>query len=354
MKTLKKMLSVLMAAVIIVTTMCVGTVTASAGSEYELKLYADSSYYYIRVSNIEKAEYDAAFKNSTSKILPYIYVGFNIDDDVYLFGNMQADTTSVSLFRINETDIDVGMKGYYKYDSDSKTYSFYFRMPKTNSKAKKYMSKITGSDDVSYAIVMFGLFDGNKSAIYDAYKGKENPELVIPEVSNMSSSSTTAAKKISSLEIDDVSDYTYTGNARKPAVRIYDGDYKLVKGTDYTLTYKNNTEIGTASVTIKGKGNYTGTKTIKFDIVPKKPTVAVSEKNGKITIKWNAIDGAEKYQIYYSVDGGKYKKLVTTSKTSYSTTKLDPDDDLTFRVRARTEADDEYYYSSFSKAVELD
>ncbi len=352
MKMLKKILSCFLTAVILVTTMCVGTVTASAASDYDLKFYTDDSYYYIRVSNIAEKEYDAAFKNSTSKILPYIFVGYSIGDDVYGFGNMQASTVSVSLMQVNDKDVDVGLKGYYKYNSSSKTYSFYFRMPKSNSNAKKHMARIN-KDDLSYAVVMFGLFDGVKTEIYDAYKGKENPELVIPEIS-MGSSSTKATKKISSLEIDDVSDYTYTGEARKPSVKIYDGDYKLVKGTDYTLTYKNNKEIGTASVTIKGKGKYTGSKTIKFDIVPKKPTIKVSEKNGKITIKWNEIDGAEKYQIYYSVNGGKYKKLVTTSKTSYSTTKLDADDDLIFRVRARTEADDEYYYSSFSKAVELD
>ena len=320
MKILKKMLSVLMIVTIIVTTMCVGTVTASADSEYGLKIYSDSSYYYIKVSNIEKAEYDAAFKNSSLKMLPYLYIGFSIDYDIYMFGNMQADTVSVSLFRANDTDIDIGVKGYYKYESASKTYDFYFRMPKTNSNAKKYMQIIGNKNNVSYAVVMFGLFDANNEALYNAYKGKGNPEIVIPEISNMSTSSSAKTKKISSLEFDDVSDYTYTGKARKPAVKIYDGDYKLVKGTDYTLSYKNNKEIGTASV----------------------------------TIKWNEIDGAEKYHIYYSADGGKYKKLVTTSKTSYSTTKLDPDDELKFRVRARTEADDEYYYSSFSKVVELD
>lgn len=355
MKMLKKMLSFFMIAAIIVTTMCAGTVTASAASDYGLKIYSDSSYYYVKVSNIKKAEYDAAFNNSSISYMPYVCVVYTIGDDAYAFANVQYDSISSCALQVNKKDVDVGLKGYYKYQSSSKTYDFYFRMPKSNSNAKKHMSRIKKASDLgNYAIVMFGLFGTSDKVVYDAYKGEENPELVIPEVSNMGSTTTTKTKKISSLEIDDVSDYTYTGEARKPAVKIYDGSYKLVKGTDYTLTYKNNKEIGTASVTIKGKGKYTGSKTIKFDIVPKKPTIKVTEKNGKITIKWNEIDGAEKYQIYYSVDGGKYKKLVTTSKTSYSTTKLDADDDLSFRVRARTEADDEYYYSSFSKAVELD
>ena len=40
----------------------------------------------------------------------------------------------------------------------------------------------------------------------------------------------------------------------------------LVAGTDYTVTYKNNVKVGTATVVITGKGNFTGTKTITFTI----------------------------------------------------------------------------------------
>lgn len=350
MKMLKKILSVFLTAVILVTTVCVGTVSASAESNYKVSIYDDSNYYYIKISNIEKKEYDAAYKNASLKYCPYIYFAYSVDDDVYTFGNMLVGDVTVNLVQFNKKDLNLDLDGYFKYSSSSKTYNFYFRMPKSNSNAKKHMSKIKTSTDIELGAVMFGLYGSSNKGIYDAYKNEAKPRYVLPEV-NMTKS---GAKKISSLEIDDVSDYTYTGKARKPSVKIYDGSYKLVKGTDYTLSYKNNKEIGTASVTIKGKGKYTGSKTIKFDIVPKKPTLKVSEKNGKITLKWSEVAGADKYQVYYSVNGGKYKKLVTTSKTSYSTTKLDPDDELKFRVRARTEADDEYYYSSFSSVVELD
>ena len=40
----------------------------------------------------------------------------------------------------------------------------------------------------------------------------------------------------------------------------------LVNGTDYTVTYANNVKVGTATVTVKGKGNYTGTITLTFMI----------------------------------------------------------------------------------------
>ncbi len=63
--------------------------------------------------------------------------------------------------------------------------------------------------------------------------------------------------------------YNYSGLEHKPTVTIYDGTKKLVSGTDYTVAYKDNKNCGTATVTITGKGNYSGTKTLTFTIVGK-------------------------------------------------------------------------------------
>ncbi len=63
----------------------------------------------------------------------------------------------------------------------------------------------------------------------------------------------------------------YTGKALKPQPTVKLGSKKLVRGTDYTLSYKNNVKAGTATVVVKGKGNYTGTVSAKFKIVA--PTV---------------------------------------------------------------------------------
>ena len=53
--------------------------------------------------------------------------------------------------------------------------------------------------------------------------------------------------------------YTYTGSAQNPGVRISDGDKLLSEGSDYKLTYTDNVNAGTASLTIDGIGDYTGT-----------------------------------------------------------------------------------------------
>ena len=76
-------------------------------------------------------------------------------------------------------------------------------------------------------------------------------------------------KDISSLNINQLDDETYTGIKITPDVEITDGDYRLSKNTDYELSYENNINVGTAKVTIRGIGNYTGQVEKQFNIVRK-------------------------------------------------------------------------------------
>ena len=69
-----------------------------------------------------------------------------------------------------------------------------------------------------------------------------------------------------SVNVKPIGELVYTGAAFEPLVTIKDGEKALVEGTDYTVTYANNTAVGTATVTITGKGNYTGTLTATFAI----------------------------------------------------------------------------------------
>lgn len=62
--------------------------------------------------------------------------------------------------------------------------------------------------------------------------------------------------------------YPYTGEALRPAVRVYDKNTLLTEKTDYTIAYKNNTKAGRATITVTGKGNYSGKETVDFDILP--------------------------------------------------------------------------------------
>ena len=53
-----------------------------------------------------------------------------------------------------------------------------------------------------------------------------------------------------------IADQTYTGNAIQPYFTVTYKNKTLVKGTDYTVSFKNNVNIGTATVIITGKGNF--------------------------------------------------------------------------------------------------
>ena len=77
------------------------------------------------------------------------------------------------------------------------------------------------------------------------------------------------AASISGAEISAIEDQTYTGEAITPEVTVTLGAKTLTKDTDYTVAYSDNTNAGTATVTITGKGNYTGTKTASFTILAK-------------------------------------------------------------------------------------
>ena len=84
---------------------------------------------------------------------------------------------------------------------------------------------------------------------------------------------TVVAKEVAATMIGEIAEQTYTGSPLTPAVVVTDGDATLTEETDYTVEYTNNTETGEATVTITGKGNYTGTASTTFTIVANKTTL---------------------------------------------------------------------------------
>ena len=87
------------------------------------------------------------------------------------------------------------------------------------------------------------------------------------------------AKDISNTTISDIQSYKYTGNEIKPPVNITDGSSKLVENKDYTISYSNNISVGTASVLIKGIGNYSGSISKTFQILETEPAIVTKDIN---------------------------------------------------------------------------
>ena len=77
------------------------------------------------------------------------------------------------------------------------------------------------------------------------------------------------ARKISDAVISDIPDREYTGSSITPEISVVYNGITLKKGVDYTLSYSDNTETGTAYVTVKGIGNFKGNEKIAFEIVEK-------------------------------------------------------------------------------------
>lgn len=77
----------------------------------------------------------------------------------------------------------------------------------------------------------------------------------------------TVKANLNDVSIAKIAAQPYTGKAVKPAIKVTFKGKTLKQGSDYTISYANNVKKGTASVTVAGKGSYTGTKKATFAIV---------------------------------------------------------------------------------------
>ena len=160
--------------------------------------------------------------------------------------------------------------------------------------------------------------------------------------------------QISSCQIT-VKNKTYTGKAIKPAPVVKYNGTTLTKGTDYTVTYKNNTKVGTATVTVKGIGDYTGSKKATFKINPKGTTISkVTAGKKKLTVTWKKqTKQVSGYQIQYGTkkDFSNAKKVTASgAKTVKKVIKsLKAKKYYYVRIRTYKTVSGKKYYSSWSK-----
>ena len=135
--------------------------------------------------------------------------------------------------------------------------------------------------------------------------------------------------------------YTYNGKVQKPSVTVKDSKGKtLKKGTDYTVSYSSGCKnVGRYTVKVTLKGNYSGSKSLTYNINPKGTGVSkvtAAKKGFKVTWKKQATQTTG-YQVQYSTSS-KFKnaKTVTVSKnktTSKSVSKLSAKKKYYVRVR---------------------
>ena len=135
------------------------------------------------------------------------------------------------------------------------------------------------------------------------------------------------------------SSVTYTGKPLEPKVTVKDAAGKTLKEkTDYNLTYSKNKSVGKATVKVTFKGNYSGSKTLTFKIVPKKTSIS-SLKAGKksLTVKFKKQTSGSGYEIQYSTSksfkGAKTVKISKNKTVSKTIKKLKSKKTYYVRVR---------------------
>ena len=100
--------------------------------------------------------------------------------------------------------------------------------------------------------------------------------------------------------------YTYDGKAKQPTVTVKDGSTTLTSGKDYEVTYADNTDAGTAKVTITGKGDYSGSVTKEFTIQKANQTLSASISASSIQVgKTAQITASAKTDVSYSSSDAK-------------------------------------------------
>ncbi len=156
------------------------------------------------------------------------------------------------------------------------------------------------------------------------------------DVANTSLANKTVIPRVRLTEdsIGGIAVQTYTGSAIEPIVAVTYGETTLVEGTDYTVSYSNNINAGTAIVTVSGKGDYFGTVEKNFEIgkvnitpivrisdwtyggTVSTPTVTGNSGNGTVTYEYKKQDEADTaYESVVPTNVGDYYIRATIAES---------------------------------------
>ena len=169
---------------------------------------------------------------------------------------------------------------------------------------------------------------------------------------------TTAKYDIAKAKVAGIKNKSFTGKNITQSITVTYSGKTLKNGTDYTVKYSSNKNIGTAKVTITGKGSYGGVITKSFIINPAKQTIQklMPVKKG-FYIDYAQKGSATGYVISYaeniSFSGAKTVK-VTSNKTDKKTiTNLKSQKTYFVRVRSYTATGGKTYFGQWSDIAKV-
>ena len=160
-----------------------------------------------------------------------------------------------------------------------------------------------------------------------------------------------------SLKISNIPNQIYQGYDVAPSVTVTNGGTVLTEGTDYTVTYQNNSGIGTATVNVFGAGIYDGyinlTKT--FNIVPDMvQNMQISEAGtNTVDLSWSPVSGADGYTVQI-LKNGKWVSVGNFVGTSARISGLLPGSVNYVRIAAYASSNGKTYIGNYNTAVKIE
>lgn len=232
----------------------------------------------------------------------------------------------------------------------------------------KYSNAYTGSEVKTNIVVSYNgtvLTEGVDYTI--SYKNNVEPGYATYKVTGIESAGYTgetelsykiiAAKMTSGKMKVKIDPQAYTGKAIIPSLSVTYYDQELELGKDYKIvSCTDNVNIGTASITLEGMGNYSLQVTKTFKIVPQKATNIKTSVSGKnVTLTWKKVKNVTGYRVYRSTDNVNYtciKTLKGEDVLTYTDKKTNGNTKYYYKLRAYVDdASSTRYYGLWSNAV---
>ena len=150
----------------------------------------------------------------------------------------------------------------------------------------------------------------------------------------------------------------YNGKAQKPAVNVYAGN-KKISSKYYSVSYKNNKNVGYGTVVVKGKGSYakySGFTTFKINL-KKVSLSSVKAQKKKMVVYWKKTGGNQGYQVQYSTSKRFSSNVKTVrlsaGKKSVTIKNIPAKKRYYVRIRSYKKVGNKIWYTGWSKAKNI-
>ena len=320
--------------------------------------YWDSSYTFADCENLKTVKIglatmpdDANLFSGSNKVKIYCING----SEAHQYAKTNGIPNSTTLRPIKTTSLKLNSSTYNL--AIGETLRLYPTVtPQNTTDRIEWISGDTSIATVECAGVIRGVSQGTVAIQVKSSSGVSTT-CVIEVSDRVETSVDKVVKKNISLATISVANQYYTGKAVKPALAVkYNDITTLQNGYDYTVTYSNNVNVGTAKITIKGIGNYTGTVTKTFKIT-KLPKVSGAKLGGRaadaLRVNWTRNASADGYivEMYKNGKWVRAAKITNKNTTTFRKAGLKASTVYKFRVRAYKMIGSVAAYSDYTATI---